>query len=102
VPGRKCDITLCSARRLDSLETAANEIIDGIAVYKELANRLHTRVDLVWRPFLRASDASDGAQHDAQQPAGPMRTVVLNQPQADPALAPTGALACADVVPGVF
>jgi hypothetical protein len=102
VQGRKCDITLCSARRLDSLETAANEIIDGIPVYKELANRLHTRVDLTWRPFLRASDASDAAQHDAEQPAGPMQTVVLDRPQVDAALAPAGALACADVVPGGF
>jgi len=99
VQGRKSDITLCSIRRNGSLESAANEIIEGVAIYKELASRLHTRVDLTWRPFSRAPDSSNALHPESQESSGPMQTVVLSRPQ-DPA--PATALACADVVPGVF
>ena len=102
VEGRKSDITLCSIRRDATLESAANEIIDGVAIYKELANRLHTRVDLVWRPFGRVGTSADVLQQGTQESTGPTQTVVLPQPSGEGALPQAGTLACAEVVPGAY
>ena len=51
VRGRKCDITMCSIRRHGSLEQVADEIIVGNDIYKELAGRLHSRIDIAWQGF---------------------------------------------------
>ena len=102
VQGRKCDITLCSVRRAASLERAADEIIEGIEQYKELANRLHTRVDLAWRPFKRTEAVSDAPSYGSVQSTDPTHTVVIANPQAAFANASSENLVCADVVPGVF
>ena len=51
VAGHKCDITLWTSRPPTTLENTADEIIDGVEIYKELARRLHTRVDVEWGEF---------------------------------------------------
>src|SRR6185369_14606067 len=51
VAGHKCDVTLWTSRPPTTFENAADEIIDGVEIYKELARRLHTRVDVEWREF---------------------------------------------------
>jgi hypothetical protein len=99
VQGRKCDMTLCSIRRQASLEVAANEIIEGVEVYKELANRLHTRVDMTWRPFQRAEASNYGSVESADSPE-PTHTVVLSRPQSALEIESAESLVCSAVVPG--
>jgi hypothetical protein len=102
VQGRKCDITLCSVHRAAALEQTAHEIIKGVEQYKELANRLHTRVDITWRPFKRTEASGDASKYGAAQSSDPINTVVISHPQAAPANASSDALVCAEVLPGVF
>lgn len=51
IAGHQCDITLWTSRSPTTLERVADEIIDGVEIYKELARRLHTRVDVKWGSF---------------------------------------------------
>ena len=91
VQGPQCDITLCNIRRPASLASTAHEIIGGVELYKDLADRLHTRVDLTWRPFQRAQAAADaspfGSLGSIESPK-PTHTVVLPLPQETVAASP--------------
>jgi len=58
VQGRKCDVTLCALRHPLPLARVATDLISGIDIYKDLASRLHSRVDIAWAPFTDA-DAAD-------------------------------------------
>lgn len=58
--GRACDVTLCTVTRDASLERIADEIIAGVDLFKELANRLHTRTDVEWRPIPAVGTAANG------------------------------------------
>lgn len=51
VPGGKCDVTLWTVRRPTSAESVANAIVGSNPQYRELADRLHSRVDVLWQPF---------------------------------------------------
>ncbi|MBI3862184.1 MAG: protein kinase [Planctomycetia bacterium] len=53
IQGRKCDVTLCGVHHPAPLVQAASQIIGGVEQYKELASRLHARVDISWRQFTR-------------------------------------------------
>jgi serine/threonine protein kinase len=102
VQGRQCDVTLCSVRQAASLERAADEIIEGVEQYKELAKRLHTRVDLAWLPFKRTEAMCDALNYGSSQSSDPTHTVVIANPRAVLANASSEDLVCAGVVPGVF
>ena len=99
VQGRKCDITLCSIRRQTSFEVAADEIINGVELYRDLANRLHTRVDITWRPFAGAAASADATKYDSLESSEPTRTVVLSRPLAARETAFSDALVGAAAVP---
>ena len=58
VPGRKAAITLCSLHRPESLHQIAHRIIGWNEQYKELAHRLHTRIDLEWSPLVQSNHPS--------------------------------------------
>ena len=51
VNGNTCDVALCAVRRNVPLDQFADEIIGGIPLFKDLANRLHTRIDVPWQPL---------------------------------------------------
>ncbi len=61
VSGHKCDVTLCGIDSRTSLARIAAGIIGGVEVYKELAAKLHTRVDFEWTPLAENDDDSDAA-----------------------------------------
>jgi len=61
VNGCTCDIALFTVRRDVSLERFATEMIGGVEVFRELASRLHTRVDVQWSPIV--ADKSAPIEH---------------------------------------
>jgi serine/threonine protein kinase len=81
IPGRKCDVTLCSVHWPENLDRAANVIIDGVEQYKELASRLSTRVDVTWRPLVQSVGAGSATDSipafDQSQPEETSHTVAI-------------------------
>jgi hypothetical protein len=77
IQGRKCDVTLCKIHRPASLERAASEIIGGVEQYKELASRLHARIDITWRPLVRSAAADAAPAFDLAQAEEVSHTMVL-------------------------
>jgi hypothetical protein len=61
VNGCTCDIALFTIRRDVSLEQFATEMIGGVEVFRELASRLHTRIDVQWSPIV--ADKSAPLEH---------------------------------------
>ncbi len=51
IGGRTCDVSLCTVHKDVPLERFASEIIGGLDVFRELAGRLHTRIDVQWTPI---------------------------------------------------
>ena len=77
IAGKKCDITLWRIRRPTAIEQVATDIIGGNEQFRDLAQRLHARVDIQWRAF-SASDPTNGNPAEDLQAAGmPLRTEVL-------------------------
>jgi hypothetical protein len=77
IQGRKCDVTLCKIHRPAPLERAASEIIGGVEQYKELASRLHTRIDITWRPLVRSAAADPAPAFDLAPEEEASHTMVL-------------------------
>ena len=51
IGGRTFDVSLCTIRKDVPLGRFASEIIGGLDVFRELAGRLHTRIDVQWTPI---------------------------------------------------
>ena len=79
IPGRKCDVTLCSLRNRVTIEQAAREMIGGNDLYKELATRLHSRIDVAWQPFTSRVVTSRPSTCDSPSPSSstPLKTSVI-------------------------
>lgn len=75
--GRKCDITICTIRSHRSLESVAEEIIGGQDIYKDLARRLHSRIDIPWQSFLDAVEDLETLGFD-QNPSNPTQTAAIS------------------------
>lgn len=77
ISGRKCDVTLCSLRSQFPIAVAAHEIIGGVDLYKELAGRLHTRVDIPWQQFVVRAPAARSEYSEGVTPSNPSKTSVI-------------------------
>jgi eukaryotic-like serine/threonine-protein kinase len=51
IGGRTFDVSLCTIRKDVPLGQFASEVIGGLDVFRELAGRLHTRIDVQWTPI---------------------------------------------------
>jgi hypothetical protein len=84
VNGCTCDIALCTVRRDVSLEQFANEMIGGIEVFRELASRLHTRIDVQWSPIVEQKFAPRENPLVLAEPGATNPTAIIAVPQATP------------------
>jgi hypothetical protein len=82
VNGCTCDVALCTVRRDVSLEQFATEIIGGMDVFRELASRLHTRIDVQWSPILeqKSRPREEAPPLAAAAEANPTAIIALPRP----------------------
>ena len=82
VSGRTCDVALCTIHRDVPLNRFATEMIGGLDVFRQLARRLHTRIDVQWSPIFEQKP--DLCQQDAPllepAPATPTSIIALPKP----------------------
>jgi hypothetical protein len=56
IAGPGCDVTLCTIQKDVPIDRFANEIIGGLEVFRQLAAKLHTRIDIQWCPLVARQD----------------------------------------------
>jgi len=80
VEGPLTDITLCIVERGVSLLDLATELTDGVEMYKDLSNRLLTRLDMIWRELDDSAEVNldpTGAREFATQVVTPTAVLPL-------------------------
>lgn len=59
VPARTNGITICLEGDARPLEDVADELVEGNDIYRQLADKLHTRQDVDWRPLAPGTGKGD-------------------------------------------
>lgn len=81
VSGRTCDVALCTIHKDVPLEAFASEIIGGMDVFRELAGRLHTRIDVQWTPIVEKTNVRPQALPlEEPFPVTPTSIIALPKP----------------------
>lgn len=80
IAGPGCDVTLCTIQKDVPIERFANEIIGGLDVFRQLGAKLHTRIDIQWRPLVERPDRNS-AIAPAVESEAPTPTSIIAVPK---------------------
>jgi serine/threonine protein kinase len=84
ISGRTCDVALCTIRKDVPLERFASEIICGLDVFRELAGRLHTRIDVQWAPIATGNAELPQPSAGEVEPPPATPTSIIAVPKSTP------------------
>jgi serine/threonine protein kinase len=84
IGGRTCDVSLCTVHKDVPLERFASEIIGGLDVFRELAGRLHTRIDVQWTPIGAQSAYTPQLSVSESEPLPVTPTSIIAVPKSAP------------------
>lgn len=81
VSGCTCDVALCTIHRDVPLGQFASEIIGGLDVFRQLASRLHTRIDVQWNPIFEQKPGVCQQSEPLPEPAPATPTSIIALPK---------------------